>query len=41
MDDKEFYLDAIRDVIPETKETQIQNVFYSFLEMEHLYESSW
>ncbi len=40
MDDKEFYLDAIRDVIPETKETQIQNVFYSFLEMEHLYDSA-
>ena len=27
MDDKEFYLDAIRDVVPEHKEEQIQDVF--------------
>ena len=40
MDDKEFYLDAIRDVVPEHKEEQIQDVFYSFLELEHLYESA-
>lgn len=26
MDDKEFYLDAIRDVVPEHKEEQIQDV---------------
>lgn len=30
MDDKEFYLDAIRDVVPEHKEEQIQDVFYLF-----------
>lgn len=29
MDDKEFYLDAIRDVVPEHKEEQIQ--MYSIL----------
>ena len=40
MDDKEFYLDAIRDVVPEHKEEQIQDVFYSFLELEHLYDSA-
>lgn len=40
MDDKEFYLDAIRDVVPANKEEQIQSVFYSFLEIEHLYDSA-
>lgn len=40
MDEKEFYLDAIRDVVPAHKEEQIQNVFYSFLEIEHLYDSA-
>ena len=40
MDEKEFYLDAIRDVVPAHKEEQIQDVFYSFLEIEHLYDSS-
>ncbi len=40
MDEKEFYLDAIRDVVPENKEAQIQTVFYSFLELEHLYDSA-
>ncbi len=40
MDDKEFYLDAIRDVVPTHKEDQIQDVFYSFLELEHLYDSA-
>ncbi len=40
MDEKEFYLDAIRDIIPENKEDQIQAVFYSFLELEHLYDSA-
>ncbi len=40
MDDKEFYLDAIRDVVPANKEEQIQSVFYSFLELEHLYDSA-
>lgn len=40
MDDKNFYLDAIRDVVPANKEEQIQSVFYSFLEMEHLYDSA-
>jgi putative GTP pyrophosphokinase len=40
MDDKEFYLDAIRDMVPEQKENQLQAVFYSFLEMEHLYDSA-
>ena len=40
MDDKEFYLDAIRDVVPEHREEQIQDVFYSFLELEHLYDSA-
>ena len=40
MDEKEFYLDAIRDVVPENKEDQIQTVFYSFLELEHLYDSA-
>lgn len=39
MDEKEFYLDAIRDVVPAHKEEQIQDVFYSFLEIEHLYDS--
>ena len=40
MDEKEFYLDAIRDVVPAHKEEQIQDVFYSFLEIEHLYDSA-
>lgn len=40
MDDKEFYLDAIRDMVPEQKENQLQNIFYSFLEIEHLYDSA-
>lgn len=40
MDDKEFYLDAIKDIIPEQKENQLQDIFYSFLEMEHLYDSA-
>lgn len=40
MDDKEFYLDAIRDVVPNQPENQIQDVFYSFLELEHLYDSA-
>ena len=31
MDDKEFYLDAIRDVVPEHKEEQIQDVFLSLI----------
>lgn len=40
MDDKEFYLDAIRDMVPAQKENQLQNIFYSFLELEHLYDSA-
>ncbi len=40
MDEKEFYLDAIRDIVPENQEDQIQDVFYSFLELEHLYDSA-
>lgn len=40
MDEKEFYLDAIRDAVPAHKEEQIQDVFYSFLEIEHLYDSA-
>ena len=40
MDDKEFYLDAIKGIVPEQKEVQLQNVFYSFLEIEHLYDSA-
>ncbi len=40
MEDKEFYLDAIRDMVPAQKENQIQNIFYSFLEIEHLYDSA-
>ena len=39
MDEKNFYLDAIRDVVPANKEDQIQDAFYSFLELEHLYDS--
>ena len=39
MDKKNFYLDAIRDVVPANKEDQIQDAFYSFLELEHLYDS--
>lgn len=39
MEEKDFYLDAIRDVVPAHKEDQIQRVFYSFLELEHLYDS--
>ena len=31
MDEKEFYLDAIRDVVPAHKEEQIQDVFYSYI----------
>ena len=38
MDDKEFYLDAMKGIVPEQKEVQLQNVFYSFLEIEHLYD---
>lgn len=30
MDEKNFYLDAIRDVVPANKEDQIQDAFYSF-----------
>lgn len=30
MDDKEFYLDAMKGIVPEQKEVQLQNVFYSF-----------
>ncbi len=40
MDDKEFYLDAIRDIVPEQKENQLQTIFCSFLELEHLYDSA-
>ena len=40
MDDKAFYLDAIRDMVPAQKENQLQNIFYSFLELEHLYDSA-
>ena len=40
MDDKEFYLDAMKGIVPEQKEVQLQNVFYSFLEIEHLYDSA-
>ncbi len=40
MDEKDFYLDAIRDVVPAHKENEIQHVFYSFLELEHLYDSA-
>lgn len=40
MDEKNFYLDAIRDVVPANKEDQIQDAFYSFLELEHLYDLS-
>ena len=31
MDDKEFYLDAIKGIVPEQKEVQLQNVYYSFM----------
>ena len=40
MDDKEFYLDAIRDIVPENETDSLQNTFYSFLELEHLYDSA-
>lgn len=40
MDKKDFYLDAIRDIVPTQNEDQIQDVFYSFLEIEHLYDSA-
>ena len=36
MDDKEFYLDAIRDIVPENETDSLQNTFYSFLELEHI-----
>lgn len=40
MNDKEFYLDAIRDMVPEKDENQLLTIFYSFLELEHLYDSA-
>ncbi len=40
MDEKEFYLDAIRDIVPAAEEDKIQDVFYSFMELEHLYDSA-
>ena len=30
MDDKEFYLDAIKGIVPEQKEVQLQNVSILF-----------
>lgn len=40
MNDKEFYLEAIRDIVPEKNENQLLSIFYSFLELEHLYDSA-
>ena len=40
MNDKQFYIDAIRDMVPEQKENQLQAIFYSFLELEHIYDSA-
>ena len=39
MDDKEFYLDAIRDVVPEHKEEQIQDVFYLKFVVKYIHNS--
>ena len=40
MNDKEFYLEAIRDIVPEKNENQLLSIFYFFLELEHLYDSA-
>jgi putative GTP pyrophosphokinase len=40
MDDKKFYLDAMKGIVPEQKEMQLQDVFQAFLNMEHLYDSA-
>lgn len=37
-DEKDFYLGAIRDAVPIEREAQFQAAFYSFLELEHLYD---
>ncbi len=39
MDDKNFYLDTIEQIVPAQRE-QIMTAFYEFLELEHLYESA-
>lgn len=39
MDEKNFYLDTIEQIVPAQRE-QIVNAFYEFLELEHLYESA-
>lgn len=39
MDDKNFYLDTIEQIVPAQRE-QIMAAFYEFLELEHLYESA-
>lgn len=40
MDEKEFYLDAIREAVPTDQEDQIQSIFNSFLEIELLYDAA-
>ncbi len=39
MDEKNFYLDTIEQIVPAQRE-QIVTAFYEFLELEHLYESA-
>ncbi len=39
MDEKNFYLDTIEQIVPAERE-QIMTAFYEFLELEHLYESA-
>lgn len=39
MDEKNFYLDTIEQIVPAERE-QIMAAFYEFLELEHLYESA-
>ncbi|MBE6826437.1 MAG: GTP pyrophosphokinase family protein [Oscillospiraceae bacterium] len=39
MDEKNFYLDTIEQIVPAQRE-QIMTAFYEFLELEHLYESA-
>ncbi len=39
MDEKEFYLETIEQIVPAQRE-QIMETFYEFLELEHMYESA-
>lgn len=40
MDDKKFYLDTLQNISQESDQNELQDIFFSFLHLEHLFDSA-